>query len=371
MESRDEVVYYGKLLKLNTVRGKTWEEKWAAVRALQVQPQPQPQPGPSTMRPSRPSADPMPIPAPMSRAPHTTSAMYPTRRDPDTFTLHSHEDEDDDDDDDEEEDIDDSQDTYTPRPPQRQRQQQRHPPPPQPQQPTRHYPPPRRPLSPASELSNSLGLSTHALDVPFPSRARSGTIYASASTHKPPPRLWESISVASDSDEHTGTLGYTNNDVNATSASGYRRNPPIPPRQRLTSDPKPPPASNLANGKPLVVAPTASHRAVAQARESRTNTVPATDASDAWNKIKHARDEEDAALFYRDRLLERCWAVWRENLEWVKVCFFLFLSSKTAAIGDADMVMVNVTDMLYNMCNIYFISISIICICTCICIVVI
>jgi protein SFI1 len=252
LDSRDEVVYYGKLLKLGTLKGRTWAEKWEVVRGVQ-----EPVAGPSR---------------PIRQAARVTSRLDGpiARRDPDTFTLHSHDN-----------DEDDSQDTDTPRIG-------------------------RRPLSPASELSNSLGLSTAPLDntpVHFPSRARPTQALPTRR-----PQLWESISVTSDSEEHTGSPNAT---ISAHPVS-YRQNPPIAPRQRLTSDPKP---TNTGNAS-RVVAPTASHRAVEKARESRSNTV---NDEDAWAKIKYARDEEDADVFRREQLLVRCWNVWREGLDWITV----------------------------------------------------
>jgi protein SFI1 len=252
LDSRDEVVYYGKLLKLGTLKGRTWAEKWAHVRGAQA----------AVAGPSKPALQTTNVSSRLDRPLH--------RRDPDTFTLHSHDDN---------EDEDDSQ-TSTPRIA-------------------------RRPLSPASELSNSLGLSTAPLDnglVRFPTYSRPPPAPPSRR-----PQLWESISVTSDSEEHTGSP------TAAISAyqPGYRQNPPIIPRQRLTSDPKPPSANTST-----VVAPTASRQAVEKARQGRSHNI---NDEDAWAKIKQARDEEDADVFRREQLLTRCWAVWREGLVWVAV----------------------------------------------------
>jgi len=59
-----------------------------------------------------------------------------------------------------------------------------------------------------------------------------------------------------------------------------------------------------------------ARKAVAMAREQRGSI---TNEQDAWNKIKLERDEKDADDFRSDRLLERCWDVWKEGFQWIIV----------------------------------------------------
>lgn len=41
------------------------------------------------------------------------------------------------------------------------------------------------------------------------------------------------------------------------------------------------------------------------------------DEDNAWNKIKMAQDEREADLFREERLVERCWEVWKQGLDWI------------------------------------------------------
>jgi protein SFI1 len=59
-----------------------------------------------------------------------------------------------------------------------------------------------------------------------------------------------------------------------------------------------------------------ARKAVALARERRGNVV---NEQDAWSKIKMERDERDADIFWSDRLLERCWEVWKQGFQWIIV----------------------------------------------------
>lgn len=59
-----------------------------------------------------------------------------------------------------------------------------------------------------------------------------------------------------------------------------------------------------------------ARRAVALARERRGSVV---NDQDAWNKIRMERDERDADNFRSDRLLERCWDVWKQGFQWIIV----------------------------------------------------
>ncbi|EGO20886.1 hypothetical protein SERLADRAFT_452027 [Serpula lacrymans var. lacrymans S7.9] len=49
-------------------------------------------------------------------------------------------------------------------------------------------------------------------------------------------------------------------------------------------------------------------------RERRGSAI---NEDDAWNKVKMIRDEQDADRFREEKLLERCWDVWRQGYEWI------------------------------------------------------
>lgn len=57
-----------------------------------------------------------------------------------------------------------------------------------------------------------------------------------------------------------------------------------------------------------------ARKVVALARERRGSVV---NEQNAWNKIKMERDERDADAFWSDRLLERCWGVWKQGFQWI------------------------------------------------------
>jgi protein SFI1 len=67
-----------------------------------------------------------------------------------------------------------------------------------------------------------------------------------------------------------------------------------------------------------------ARKAIAQARKLKGSVV---NEDDAWRKIKFQRDEQDADTFRQDRLMERCWEIWKQGFQWIIVrtyCTFLF-----------------------------------------------
>lgn len=82
---------------------------------------------------------------------------------------------------------------------------------------------------------------------------------------------------------------------------------------------KPPPLERLdtvraqRNMPPQITADVA-RKAIAQARKRKGSVV---NEDDAWRKIKFQRDEEDADTFRQDRLLERCWEIWKQGFQWI------------------------------------------------------
>lgn len=60
----------------------------------------------------------------------------------------------------------------------------------------------------------------------------------------------------------------------------------------------------------------AARKVVAAARERKGSVV---NENEAWKKIQMERDEKEAQLFFQDKLLERCWGMWKNGYEWVIV----------------------------------------------------
>ncbi|KAJ7063252.1 hypothetical protein C8F01DRAFT_66538 [Mycena amicta] len=61
-------------------------------------------------------------------------------------------------------------------------------------------------------------------------------------------------------------------------------------------------------------ASTAARQRVAQARERGGSVL---NAADTWKKIQMEGAEADADRFHQDRLLERCWQVWKGGHQWI------------------------------------------------------
>ncbi|KAF8628451.1 hypothetical protein AX15_003966 [Amanita polypyramis BW_CC] len=68
--------------------------------------------------------------------------------------------------------------------------------------------------------------------------------------------------------------------------------------------------------KPKAMDATAARRVVAAARERKGSVV---NENEAWKKIQMERDEREALYFYHDRLLERCWEIWKNGYDWIIV----------------------------------------------------
>ncbi len=84
-----------------------------------------------------------------------------------------------------------------------------------------------------------------------------------------------------------------------------RRNRPVQSSQRLSLNPKAP------------IDASAARKVLAAARERKGSVV---NENEAWKKIQMERDEKEAQLFYQDKLLERCWEMWKNGHKWVVVC---------------------------------------------------
>lgn len=83
-----------------------------------------------------------------------------------------------------------------------------------------------------------------------------------------------------------------------------RRNRPVQSSQRISLNPKAP------------IDASAARKVLAAARERKGSVV---NENEAWKKIQMERDEKEAQLFYQDKLLERCWEMWKNGYKWVIV----------------------------------------------------
>ncbi|KAJ6502601.1 hypothetical protein C8R45DRAFT_977175 [Mycena sanguinolenta] len=81
-----------------------------------------------------------------------------------------------------------------------------------------------------------------------------------------------------------------------------------PPRRRVITPTSPSPTK-----RPTSTSLATARQLVAQARERKGGIV---NEDNAWNKIKMLQDEKDADAFRKDWLIERCWEVWKEVFQW-------------------------------------------------------
>jgi protein SFI1 len=300
LDAQSEVVYYGKLLKVGTLKGRNWGEKWAAVKAHNGYDTP------STSRRTYADTD-----DGASDVSGTTEILPPARKavstrlvggfsatanrdDDDAFTLHSYG---------EGEQTDADQESA----------------PPTPRLPMRRVP------SPSNGIRNSLGLDTGSNSSPPLGRGQP-TRAGGLQGLRRAPQLWDSISESGFGNDMPSMMSPTPPSY-GTATRGLR----IPAPRRVLS------TSRAANGASLrpkttpptgtVAAPTTSHAVVAQARQKRAAVI---NEDEAWSKIKMARDEEEADRFREEKLVERCWFVWRQGLDWVQVCSLTMYSQSLA-----------------------------------------
>ncbi|KAL0946958.1 hypothetical protein HGRIS_013114 [Hohenbuehelia grisea] len=258
----NEVVYYGKLLKLGTLKGRNWGEKWNLVKA---------QNGfiDQSSRPSgRTSTAPLRRLTQASRREAHSSTLFSNLNEVDTEPASSEA---------ELTGFDEPQYHDTPRQT-------------------------RRPTSP-TQSTFTIGTTTdfdvdskrYPILAPPPSRPIS--LPPRQAAHR-----WRSV----ESDE--------TDDMPSTTPPSYRaatRETPRPAQQlnqqptRLRSSPSDDPAYDRV---------AAARQAIAQARQRRGSVV---NEEDAWKKIEMQRDEEEADRFREDKLLERCWEIWKQEFNWI------------------------------------------------------
>ena len=253
-----EVLYYGKLLKLGTLKGKNWGDKWSIVKTLygyqgsytDTRPQRHPQSRVSNLLPKD-------IPGRVK----TQVIHHPDA----SFTLYSRT---------EESEVESDQDSA----PVSLLKSRHHV---QSQMSPHIHDIDKHPL--VSKITRARGL---------PDRPQRG-------------RRWETR-VSDTTDEY----------IPSTTPPSYRaalRDP------RLYSEQSPTRSLAMSTQPPEG---DSARKAVALARERRGSVV---NDQDAWNKIKMERDEIDADNFRSDRLLERCWDVWKQGFRWIIVRYIFTL----------------------------------------------
>ncbi len=285
LEPQHEVVYYGKLLKLGTLKGKNWGEKWDMVKRQQ---------GTKASKITHRSSHRPPQP-PINRAivlTRLTTALKAIERDDDVFTLHSHQDETDSEASDVPTQVDVDQ---TPR-----------------------YHIPQRPLGRSVSptlTTNSLGLSTG------PPAPRSIITIPSSVPKRhypiPIPLVWDgetseaTVDTAQASSTIPPSYGAATRDIDIPPKVSY-----TPLRALAQAHSKASSATSLVPSISHPV-PASARAAVMQARQRRGSII---NEDDAWKKIKMAQDEKEADRFREDRLVERCWEVWKQGFQWIIVC---------------------------------------------------
>ncbi|KAK0210699.1 CTLH/CRA C-terminal to lish motif domain-containing protein [Desarmillaria ectypa] len=257
-----EVVYYGKLLKLGTLKGGNWADKWEMVKEQQ-----------GYVQKSKPATARTDSSQPTRQRPPPERAIVrskPLPRDDDSSTLHSHESESEQDETAEEDAID----------------------------AVYHHPilmrarARRQQSSPPSDITaNSLGLDFGGMP-PSPSPPPSHLM--------PPPRQRRLSLFGSSESDLAGDNMITPPAYNAV---GYDR---LIHRQHYQS-----PLSRTGT-KPKSVTPVPySKPAVLPVKASTISE------DDPWKKVDMLRDEQEADTFRRLRLIERCWDVWKQGFQWI------------------------------------------------------
>ncbi|TBU50663.1 hypothetical protein BD309DRAFT_944429 [Dichomitus squalens] len=286
LDPQNEVVYYGKLLKIGTLKGKNWADKWNVVKDQQgyVSNAGNTARGGRTTRVSRTTPTPARPTAKPAKMPYAL-------REPDTFTLHSHQD-----------DTEQAASDFSAKPTLSRQIQG-----------TNGHDTPRpirRFGSPATVgSSNSLGLDTGPpSSVANPSdvlrrlaaRARTATVGRwDAETTA------ETTTQASSIPPSYGAVVRDEHPPISYKDKGKGREMPISVRRiGLPREPSPPMPTQAPPKQPAPL----------PQRERRSGAV---DPDDAFRRVREAQDEEIAAQFYNDRLVERCYEVWKQGYEWI------------------------------------------------------
>ena len=259
MDPQNEVVYYGKLLKLGTLKARSWGEKWRMVKMQQG------------YGGQLSTHDPPNLEMPPKTSARLTTRLNTRREDDDLFTLHSHQDESEDG----EIEAESSRGMIV---------SQYH-----------HTPEPftRRPIS---ESTNSTPNDrSHLMHIAQPVARRQLPIPV-----VPTVRAWDEGS------EDAGTPSTVPPSYGAAYGDvAILKHTPSIQRARAQIE-RPLSAPGPAKAMYTSIQPR-------QRRKSMINE------EDAWNKVKILQDEKEADQFREEKLIEKCWTVWRSGYEWLIV----------------------------------------------------
>jgi len=268
LDPQNEVVYFGKLLKLGTIKGQTWKDKWEIIKDRHgYKTRPRPAPRPSVTPPDDATSA---TPRRIGRANLYNPAPTFLRPNPecDTFTLHSSQT-------DEETELTQSGNADDLGP--------------------QYHATPQRFESPVLALIPG---------TPIPTTLVRANRYSHRATRSYLPPRWDSQS--SDHTEYAATRVSTPPSYGAV----VRESAPVSTAKTSYSSVQTRstfPRSQLEE-KPAIVS--------SKPREAPKSVI---NEDDVWAKVREARDGVEADKFRERKLVERCWDVWIRGFEWVQV----------------------------------------------------
>ena len=285
LDPQNEVVYYGKLLKIGTLKGKSWADKWRMVKEEQgyASKSGTNTRGGRTTRVTR---------TPAKSTPRAPSRLPQNSSEPDTFTLHSHQD----DTDQTEEDRRPIQTTAGRRPPYTALQDDT-------------PRPPRRFGTPSSLASNnSLGLDIG----PPPTTADAGN-----ALHRLAARARNAVTPRWDTETAVETTTQVSSIPPSYGAAVRDDPPPLQDKGKAPAYARKAPIIQPSTllpptPKPSPVPPVALQR---RSRDDGEGDEP----KDPFERIRYANNVKLADQFRNDRLVERCYEVWKQGYEWIVV----------------------------------------------------
>ena len=271
LDPQNEVVYFGKLLKLGTVKAQTWREKWDIIKdrhGYRTQPH-------STPLSSAISRDVAPSATPRRNGRTNLHNPAPTFRRPnpeyDTFTLHSSQTDDD-------TELTQSNNIGDIGP--------------------QYHATPQRFESPVHPV---LALTP---GTPIPTTLARANRYSHRITRNPLPPRWDS-----QNSDHTDSAP-TRVSTPPSYGAATRESALVSTAKTSYSDVQTRGAfARQQPGEKLAIV------------SSKPRELPKSvnNEGDVWAKVREARDEVEADKFREAKLVERCWDVWIQGFEWVQV----------------------------------------------------
>ena len=274
LDPQNEVVYFGKLLKLGTVKGQTWKDKWDIIKdrhGYMTQPCP-------AIRSSAISRDDAPSATPRRNGRTNPYNPPPTFRRPDpvydAFTLHSSQ---------TDADTELTQSTNT-----------------DDIGPQYHATPQRfeSPVDPVLAL---------APGTPTPATLARANRYSHQVARHYLPTRWDS-----QSSDHTDSAP-TRISTPPSYGAATRESIPVPTTKSSYSN---------TQTRGAFVRPQVEEKPISTKPREPPKSVINED--DVWAKVREARDEVEADKFRERKLVERCWDVWIQGFEWIQVSLQIF-----------------------------------------------